>query len=546
MEKETVKDIFIVCIFFILFSILSSIISYMKYISFNDSVYDLGVSSYLIKNALTSPVAYNKLIYFLLFPVYHFFPSQIGLMVFQDFFICAGSIPLYFISRKVIENRKYSVIISLLWLLYFPLSGIQWFDFHFMALFPTLFLVGFAFLIYGRYKESLIFMFLAGITDLLAPFILIILVIILIIKKAKVPKYYLYSIILPVVAILALVFTQYPSYILGLLNLHSLYTNPAILYSSLNRKILYFVLAGIPLGIISFVVPEALLIIPYIGLVFAHNYTPYFQPILYQYPALIASGMFIAFIYGLKRISAGKLKVEIKHIMPVVIAITVITWLLFTPYGNLITNDNSGIPYANEISMGNYDAHSSITYTLEDGELNSMIMKIPEGSSVAIQNNMPQLVQSYNYVLPCNGYNGSPQYIITDPYSVWFYNVGISPNTHTDTLTLVNEKLSSGNYGILYEESGMILLEKNYTANIIKFIPYNTTAKNNSIINFIPPGNYSVESNVNVTLISNNGTYKIVPHNGYAYFSIEKYITGVRVGFNSDMKITFIQENYIL
>ncbi|WMT50624.1 MAG: DUF2079 domain-containing protein [Ferroplasma sp.] len=546
MQKQTKIDIIILSAFTILFSILSSIISYLKYISFNDSVYDLGVSSALIKNALTSPVAYHKLIYFLIFPVYHFFPSQVGLMVFQDFFICAGSIPLYFISRRVIDDRKYSVIISLLWLLYFPLSGVQWFDFHFMALFPTLFLAGFAFFVYGKYRESLILMFLAGITDLLAPFILIFLVIILIIKKSKVPKYYLYSIIFTVAAIIILVFTQYPSYILGLLNLYSLYANPAILYASLNRKILYFVLAGIPLGLISFTVPEALLIVPYIGLVFVHNYTPYFQPVLYQYPALIASGMFISFIYGLKRISSGKLKVKIKHIMPAVVAITVITWLLFTPYGNLITNNNSGIQYANEISMGNYDTHSAITYTLEDGELNSMIVKIPEGSSVAIQNNMPQLVQSYNYVLPCNGYNGSPQYIITDPYSVWFYNVGIAPNTYTNTLTFVNEKLSSGNYGILYEESGMILMERGYAGKPIKFIPYKASARNNSIINFIPPGNYSIQSNVNITLISSSETYNIVPDNGHAYFQITKYITGVRVEFNSNMSVAFIQKNYII
>ncbi len=546
MDRKTEQDLAIVTIFTIIFSVASSIISYMKYISFHDSVLDLGVSSDLIKNALTSPIAYNKLIYFLIFPVYHFFPSQIGLMSFQDSFICAGSLPLYFISRKVLENRKYSVIISLLWLLYFPLSGVQWFDFHFMALFSTMFLIGFAFLVYGKYKESLIFMYLAGITDLLAPVILLFLIIILIVKKTKVPRYYLYGIIVPIITVLSIVIIKDPSYIFGFINLRSIYSNPDILYSSLNRKILYFILAGIPLGLISFIVPEALLIIPYMGLVFAHNYTPYFQPVLYQYPALIASGIFIAFIYGLKRISTSKLKIKIKHIMPVVIAITVITWLLFTPYGNLITNNNSGIPYANEISMGNYDAYSSITYSIEDRELNSMIKTIPEGSSVAIQNNMPQLVQSYNYVLPCNGYNGSPQYIITDPYSVWFYNVGISPNAYTDTLTLVNEKLSTGNYGILYEESGMILMEKGYTGKSIKFIPYKTNAKNNSVLNFLPPGNYSVQSKVNVTLISNNGTYNIVPHNGYAYFSIEKYITGVRVEFNSDMKITFIQENYIL
>ena len=154
-----------------------------------------------------------------------------------------------------------------------------------MALFPTLFLIGFAFLVYGKYKESLIFMYLAGITDLLAPVILIFLVIILIIKKVKIPKYYLYMIIIPIIAVLVIVTVKDPSYIFGFINLHSLYANPGILYSSLNRKISYFVLAGIPLGLISFIVPEAILIIPYMGLVFAHNYIPYFQPVLYQYPA---------------------------------------------------------------------------------------------------------------------------------------------------------------------------------------------------------------------------------------------------------------------
>lgn len=546
MDRKTEQDLAIVTIFTALFSIASSVLSYRKYISFNDGVYDLGVSSDLIKNALTSPIAYNKLIYFLMFPIYHFFPSQIGLMVFQDSFICAGSIPLYFISRKIIENRKYSIIISLLWLVYFPLSGVQWFDFHFMALFPTLFLIGFALLLYGKYKSSLIFMYLAGITDLLAPVILIFFIIVLIVKRIKVPKYYLYAVIIPIISVLAIVIIKDPSYITGFINFHSLYTDPGVLYSSLDRKVLYFVLAGIPLGLISFIVPEAILIIPYIGLVFAHNYTPYFQPVLYQYPALIASGMFIAFIHGLKRITSGKIKLQIKHIMPVVIAITVITWLLFTPYGNLLTDNNSGIPYANNISMGNYDAYSSITYNVEDRELNSMIMKIPKGSSVAIQNNMPQLVQSYNYILPWSGYNGSPEYIITDPYSVWFYNVELDPGAYTDTLGLVNEKLTSGNYGILYEESGMILLEKGYTGKPDKFIPYTYTAENNSIINFMPPGNYSVNSNVNITLISSNGTYNIISDNGYGHFSITKYITSVSVELNSGSNIIFTQETCIL
>ena len=545
MDKKDKLGLAIVSVFTIIFSIASSILLYMKYISFHDTVFDLGVSSDLIKNATSSSVQYQKLIYFLMFPVYHFFPSQIGLMVFQDAFICAGSIPLYFISRKIIENRKYSVIISILWLMYFPLTGVQWFDFHFMALFPTLFLIGFGFFVYGRYKESLVFMYLAGITDLLAPVILIFFIIILVIKKSKVPKYYLYTILIPIITVMVSVIIIEPTYITGFINFHSLSANPGILYSSLNRKVLYFVLAGIPLALISFIVPEIILIMPYTGLVFAHNYIPYFQPVLYQYPALIASGMFISFIYGLKRIESKKFKVQIKHVMPVVIAITIITWLLFTPYGNLITDNNSGIPYANEISMGNYDAYSSITRTIEDKELNSMIMKIPEGSSVAIQNNMPQLVQSYNYVLPFNNYNGSPEYIITDPYSTWFYNVSISPGSYTNTVSLANEKLSSGSYGILYEESGMVLMEKGYTGTPKQFIPYEVTAMNNSIINFMPPGNYSVNSNANVRLVTGGETYNLISDNGYSHFKIKKYITNVKIEFSSAQKIKFIQQNYI-
>ena len=389
-------------------------------------------------------------------------------------------------------------------------------------------------------------MYLAGITDLLAPVILIFFIIILVIKKSKAPKYYLYTILIPIITVMVSVIIIEPGNIAGFINFHSISTNPGILYSSLNRKILYFVLAGIPLAFISFIAPEIILIIPYMGLVFAHNYIPYFQPVLYQYPALIASGIFISFIYGLKRIESKKFKVQIKHVMPVVIAITIITWLLFTPYGNLITDNNSGIPYANEISMGNYEAYSSITCTVEDKELNSMIVKIPEGSSVAIQNNMPQLVQSYHFVLPFNNYNGSPEYIITDPYSIWFYNVGISPGTYTNTMSLVNEKLGSGSYGILYEESGMILMEKGYTGKAKEFIPYEANATNNSIINFMPPGNYSVHSNANVKLITGGKTYNLISEKGYSQFTIPKYITNVKIEFNSTQDITFIQKNPIL
>ena len=90
----------------------------------------------------------------------------------------------------------------------------------------------------------------------------------------------------------------------------------------------------------------------------------------------------------------------------------------------------------------------------------------------------------------------------------------------------------------------MILMEEGYTGKARQFIPYEANATNNSIINFMPPGNYSVDSNANITLIGNNGMYRITPVNGYGQFTLKNYITNVHIEFNSTEKLTFIQENY--
>ena len=293
MEKNTERDIAIIIPVFIVFSIASSLLSYMRYITFHSTVFDLGVSSDLIKNALTSRVAYNKLIYFLIYPLYSLFPSQIGLMVFQDVLVSAGVFPVYFIGRKLIHNHNYALVLSLIWLLYFPLAGVEWFDFHFIALFPTIFLTGYCLILYDKFKSSLFFILLAITTDYLAAVIVVFYLITLAIKHEKVPKYY-YSIItiLILIAFIGVNLTE-PSYTLQFLSISAILKNPSILTASLFRKILYFILDTLPVLFISFFVPEILLILPYAGLVFAHNYYPYFQPILYQYPALIAPEIFI-------------------------------------------------------------------------------------------------------------------------------------------------------------------------------------------------------------------------------------------------------------
>ncbi len=542
MEKNTARDLTIIIPLFIILSIASSLLSYMRYITFHSTVFDLGVSSDLIKNALTSPVVFNKLIYFLMYPLYSLFPSQIGLMVFQDVLVSAGVFPVYFIGRRLIKNHNYSLLLSLIWLFYFPLAGVEWFDFHFIALFPTLFLTGYCLILYDKFKSSLVLILLAITTDYLAPVIVVFYLILLAIRHKNVPKYY-YAIIITLIAIPFIgVNIIYPSYTFQLLNISAILKNPSIITTSLFRKILYFVIDTMPLLFISFFVPEILLILPYAGLVFAHNYFPYYQPIFYQYPALIAPGIFIAAaVFIGKHEKSNFHHITMKKFITVAFAVAIITWLLFTPYGNLVTDNNHDMGVANYLSMGHYDTYSNIHYTVYDRELQSMINSIPKGSSVAIQNNMPQLVQFYNYTLPVNGYNGTPQYIIADPYSSWFYNLGITSNAVTDTLSLVNHKLNSGDYGILMEESGMALLENNYKGNITNFVPYKTTGFNNAYINFLAPGEYMINMNNNITISSQQKTFTVNSDNGIVSFTLNEYLTGVKVATESTGTFTITQ-----
>ena len=156
---------------------------------------------------------------------------------------------------------------------------------------------------------------------------------------------------------------------------------------------------------------------------------------------------------------------------------------------------------------------------------------------------MPQLVQFYNYTLPVNGYNGSPQYVIADPYSSWFYNLGISSNAVTDTLSLVNHKLNSEDYGILMEESGITLLENNYKGNNTDFVPYKTSAFNSANINFLAPGEYMININHNITISSEQKTFTANSDNGVVTFPLNEYLTGVKVttGYTGTFTITQIR-----
>ena len=83
----------------------------------------------------------------------------------------------------------------------------------------------------------------------------------------------------------------------------------------------------------------------------------------------------------------------------------------------------------------------------------------------------------------------------------------------------------------------MALLEKNYKGNTTNFVPYKVSAFNSSSINFMPPGNYRVNINHNITISSEQQTFTAINENGIVSFTLNEYLTGITV--TTDQRTTF-------
>lgn len=450
-------------------SVVWAIISVMKYNAYNAQVLDLGVNSALLYGVFhpafaSSQIAVNKLIYIVIAPFYNVYPDPRLLVVFQSVFLSMGAYPLFVISRIRLKDDGASILISLSYLLYFPLAGVYWYDFHFMALFPTFFLFGFLCYLQRRWKLLLLFMTLAAITDFLAPIILVFFAVFVYISERKNDDarsvIMRYSIpILSVALSLFLIVNIYFHFSYTIAWMNEPFSGKFFLDLASNDfgKLSYFVILLIPVGYLSVFAPEVLImILPYILFAISHNYQPYVVPYYYQYPALTAPIIFVSAVFGLERIVRMVPKrlhsFNAKKIAATLLLLSVIFFVFVTPLGNMMTG--SHYPY---------DERNQVAFTQNDASLNSMISMIPKGSTVLIQGNMPQITEGYHWILPEDlNMSNPPLYAISDPYS-YFYNnsVPISLPNYSNFTYVFSELLSSGQYHVVKNENGIELIERN-------------------------------------------------------------------------------------
>lgn len=530
------KSIFIA---FLVFSVAYCLISYLRYLSFTENTLDLGVNASIaysvlhgetiVGQVMNGGIAANKLIYIPIGLIYGIFPHEYVLLFIQNIFLSFSGVVIYFMSMHFLHTKKISLLVAMTFYFYFPLAGVYWFDFHYMAFFPTFFLLGTYYYFKGDRKKWTIFLILASITDLMAPIIVFLFLFIGVFKKSYEKGSLTLNKSELAVGGLAIFIFIFPSiYSLYFFPFHYMGINyNSGIYGNVWFKAEFFLRVLWPLLFIPlFGIEFLLLLIPYGLMLFSNSYWPYESQIFFQYPSLYITTIFISFIVGLSRIKKRmKMKAHLNRILGVILLINVLLFMFFSPIGSAIPLQNENHVQEEFITGSNqslYAFYSKTVPTEADLKLHSYINTIPKGSSVLVSGNMPEFLQGYKAVCLNSNFNQTePNYIVTDPYSYFFnqsISVGIPQNN--SPIVKINYLLNNLNYHVkdYYKGDAIYTLDAVSKPNIQGYINYTSLLpriENNNSLCFsaplIAPGSYNLIFNGslqnNTLSVSFNSSY---------------------------------------
>ena len=218
-----------------------------------------------------------------------------------------------------------------------------------------------------------------------------------------------------------------------------------------------------------------------------------------------------------------KLKVAV-----IIFILIVLLGTVFEPYGPL-----------NKYSSTDFKMNEVIQYniSLYDHYV-EMVDLIPRNDPyVLYQNNMPQILyrdptvsanylfgEPNNYTYFINGkWTSDISYIIADPYSDYFTSTG-SGNYSLNMYAALNHFIGTGQYGILAEYNGIVMLKKEYKGNPIIYGPENKVFTSQDLYTGITTKNKSEEISFN-----NLTNYQTLWYGPYTFMQPGDYILNLEV-----------------
>jgi uncharacterized membrane protein len=363
---------------------------------------------------------------FLLVPLYRIAPRAETLLVLQSLVIGLGALPTYRIASLTLDSPFAGVAFATIYLLYTPLHGVNWFDFHVEAFLPLLYLYTFYYLITRRYWRTLAFILLGLSTIEFAPILYVALVLYMLmvnlihrrISKREVLLYILIIALSTSWFVLAckVVSAFNPLKAGGAVNVevwsHFGSTLQEMLFNVLSHPLdaLKFMLANdtlnkanylsfifLPVLFLSFLSP--LMFILLVGSWLFPAFLSSYQG-LYgdgQYPAYIVAQVFISAIYGLRNLVAGNKQVAMRFSIVLLLVNCILTSIL-SPLG-------LGA-YAWWFAKPTHDVHTeSLAYVVSMVET-----RITDKTSLLVQSHVfPHFAHHLNvYTSPIPNITGTP------------------------------------------------------------------------------------------------------------------------------------------
>ncbi len=161
----------------VIYALAFGIITSLRHYNFQTQTSDMAIFVNTMWNTIHGQWMLNTLeevpntlgvhmspILFLLVPFYWLFTSPYTLLIIQTIAVALGAYPLFLLARKVLENDKIAAAIAISYLLYPGLEWANFYDFHPIAFFPTLFLTAFYFAYEKRLFSATIFFVIAAST----------------------------------------------------------------------------------------------------------------------------------------------------------------------------------------------------------------------------------------------------------------------------------------------------------------------------------------------------------------------------------------------
>ncbi|MGC9113248.1 DUF2079 domain-containing protein [Acidilobus sp.] len=431
-----------------------------------------------------------------------------ALVVLQTLWLGAAAFPIFAIARRYLRSDVAALMLAVSYLIYFPLAGVNWFDVHRQALFPTLFITSYYLYLRGgrsRYISVPLMIFssmlrfgyevyplwfgitlvgywalrdrrdrfglAAGLTLIAASLLLVAynvgVLTALFTSPAKAVQATPASVSSTASTYLRLIPTLSQLYSLNIVvppvaepgHVHLLYVRGYVV-DALTLGLSLLPVLFLPL--LSWRWAPALL--PFIALLAFSSYWGYHYPYFFrlQYPSIIMAPVWLGTIEGASLISRGSRRAATYVAAGVLIA-SAVTAAFFEPYGPL-----------NYMSFTDYQLSqwTSFNMTYYESMIDVISMVPRNATMIAAQDNMPELLPRPNgdVILGCIGANQSQYVIVNVVHGLYLYydNTDVCGES---MLEVADWALRSG-YGIVAEEGGTMLLERNYSGGVVAFRPY--------------------------------------------------------------------------